>query len=57
MLTAGALGAAKGFRLMRLASVGSMLAGELVCVGVCQPDQEGKDVDEARDRLAVVVCM
>ena len=55
MLTAGALGAAKGFRLMRLASVGSMLGGELVCMGFCQASRNKKDVDETRDGLVVVV--
>ena len=53
-MTAGALGAAKGFRLMRLARVGSMLGGELVCMGFCQASRNKKDVDEGRDR--VVVC-
>jgi hypothetical protein len=54
MLTAGALGAAKGFRLMRLARVGSMLGGELVCMETDQPSREGKDVDETKGGL--VVC-
>ena len=53
MLTAGALGAAKGFRLMRLASVGSMLGGELVCMGSGQASRDGKDVDETKGGLVL----
>lgn len=39
---------------MRLASVGSMLGGELVCMGAGQPVQDGKDVDEVGRLVGVV---
>jgi hypothetical protein len=51
---AGISGAANGFRLIRLASVGSMLAGELVCMGTGQSGRDGKDVDSADARSVVV---
>ena len=49
----GTLGAANGFRLMRLARVGSMLAGVLVCEGNVQSRRNGKDVVEFMSMVVV----
>ena len=45
MFTAGALGAAKGFRPMRLARVGNIFTSKLMCMNTGQSGQDGKDVD------------
>lgn len=54
-MTTGILGAAKGFRPIRLASVGSMLGGDLMCMGNVQSGRDGKDVDKAGTGSVVVV--